>query len=78
MEVYKMKKINLGFGAFILLISLSAIVSAQSYQGCGMMSGFYGGYGTGFMFLSWITFILFIALLIAGIYWLIKSANRKR
>ncbi len=73
-----MKKINFWFGAFIFLISLSAIVSAQDYQGCSMMQGLYGNYGTGFMFLGWITFILFIALVIAGIYWLIKSANRKK
>ncbi len=75
-----MKKINLWMISVILAITLIASissVSAQDYGGCGMMSGLYGGYGSGFMILSWITFILFIALMIAATYWLIKSANKK-
>lgn len=42
-----------------------------------MMTG-YGGYGGGTIFLGWITYLLTIALMIAGIYWLVKTANRKR
>ena len=44
-----------------------------------MMSGSgYGGYNSGTILLSWITYLLTIALMIAGIYWLVKTANRKR
>ena len=42
-----------------------------------MMTG-YGGYGSGMMFLGWITYLLTILLMIAAIYWLFKSANRRR
>ena len=44
-----------------------------------MMTG-YGGYGynSGTVLLGWITYLLTIALMIAGIYWLVKTANRKR
>jgi hypothetical protein len=43
---------------------------------CPMFSGSFGysGFGIG---IYWITFILFIGLLIAGIYWLIKNAGKK-
>ncbi len=44
-----------------------------------MMSGSgYGGYNSGTILLSWITYLLTIALMVAGIYWLVKTANRKR
>jgi hypothetical protein len=36
----------------------------------------YGNTGGG-IFLMWITYLLFIGLLAAAIYWLIKSANQK-
>ncbi|GEM_PF-1301309 len=42
-----------------------------------MMSGGYGSYNGGTVLLSWITYLLTITLMIAGIYWLIKTANRK-
>ena len=48
----------------------------------GMMSMTYGngmmGYGTGAFVLGWITYLLVIALIIAAIYWLIKTANKKK
>ena len=46
----------------------------------GMMNTMtgYGSYNSGTVFLSWITYLLTIALMIAGIYWLVKTANRKR
>ncbi len=54
--------------------------SGYGYGGMGgmmqMMSG-YGGYGYGVMLLSWVTYLLIIALIIAAIYWLVSSANRK-
>jgi hypothetical protein len=40
---------------------------------CGnMMSGLYGGYGSSYMIISWIIFILVIVLIISAIYWFIK------
>ena len=36
------------------------------------------GYGYNMMFFGWITWILIIALIIAAIYWLIKTANKKK
>ena len=36
------------------------------------------GYGYNMMFFGWITWILIIALIIATIYWLIKTANKKK
>ena len=41
----------------------------------GMM---YGQYGIGFGILSWLTALSVLGLIIAGIYWLVKSANRKK
>ena len=64
----------------IMSVLLAGIASAQTYNcpGGGMMGGFYGGYGTGAMILSWIFSLLVIALIVAGIYWLIKSANTEK
>ncbi|MEK6915482.1 MAG: hypothetical protein AABW89_02995 [Nanoarchaeota archaeon] len=42
-----------------------------------MMTG-YGNYGSGMMFLGWITYLLTITLMIAATYWLIQTAKRKR
>ena len=42
-----------------------------------MMYG-YEGYGYSMMFFGWITWILIITLIIAAIYWLIKTANKKK
>lgn len=65
-----------------IIVAITLISGATNdYGTCpgyGMMNGFYGGYGAGFMFLSWITYILFIALIIAAIYWLIKNANKRK
>jgi uncharacterized membrane protein len=47
-------------------------------MGSMMYQMIYGGYGFGFAILSWITSLLFIALIVAVIYWLVKSANRKK
>jgi len=65
--------------ALISIISISS-VSAQEYD-CPM--GGYGGmmtgsYGAGGLFFGWVTSILIIALIIAAIYWLIKSAQGKK
>ena len=64
------------------LLSLFPLVSAQEYN-CPMGSGGYGGmmygsYGGGAMIFGWLIGLLTIGLLIAAIYWLIKSAQKKR
>ena len=65
-----------------VLIGIVMVSAAQNDYGVcpgyGMMNGFYGSYGSGFMILSWITYILLIVLIIAAIYWLIKNANKKK
>lgn len=51
------------------------------YANCpmgGMMGGVYGNYGYGAMTLSWVLYLLVIALIVAAIYWLVKSANKKK
>ena len=55
----------------------------NAYSGYGMGSMMqamwgYGGYGGGIIFLSWLTYLLIIALIVCAIYWLIKNANRKK
>ncbi len=73
---------NLGLIFAITLVSLTNLfsVSAVDYSNCpmggGMMSGIYGSYGTGYAVLSWIFYVAIIGLAGAGIYWLVKSANR--
>ncbi len=50
------------------------------YGHVGMMSAMwgYGGYGRGLIFISWLTYLLVLALIVSAIYWLIKSANSKK
>lgn len=72
----------------LALFSLLALASAQTLQtqgyNCpmgsfgGMMYGYSGAYGTSAMLFSWIISILLIVLIIVAIYWLYKSANKKR
>lgn len=85
-----MKKIFLILSALLFV----GIASAQTYQygmmdnngqfypssqyWGGMMGMMYGNYGFGFGVLSWIFSLLVIALILAAIYFLIKSANRKK
>jgi uncharacterized membrane protein len=60
------------------LIGLTSIVSAQvgDYDGCGMMNWMGGGVGIGiFAFITW---ILFIAVLVLAIIWLVKHIERKK
>lgn len=67
------------FSLLGLLIAVGLIgnVSAQSYS-CPMAGMMYGQYGAGLGILSWVISLLVIGLIIAAIYWLIKSANRKK
>ncbi|MBS3065888.1 hypothetical protein J4229_02470 [Candidatus Pacearchaeota archaeon] len=53
---------------------------AGGYGGMmNMMAGYggYGGYSYGMVFFGWLTYILTIILIVAAIYWLINTANRK-
>lgn len=70
-----MKKISILI--FVIIISITAVFAEQNYPTCGGFSMMSGYYGPGFATLSWITYILVIALIIAGIYWLVKSANKR-
>ncbi len=71
-------KIKIGMAMIALMFAFNLVSAAISDGSCSMMSGLTGGYGSGMMFLGWITYILVIALIVAGIYWLVKSANRKK
>lgn len=71
-----MKKIILTGLIVSILFSLT-FVSAQEYI-CPMGGMMYGQYGYGLAAFSWIIGLLVIALIIATIYWLIKSANKKK
>ena len=59
-----------------LIGNVSADVGTCSMMG-GTWSGMMGGYGSGMMVFSWVTSLLVIGLIVAAIYWLIKSANKK-
>ena len=71
----KLKKIG---AAFTLIFILNLVSAAYSDESCNMMSGLAGGYGAGVMFFGWITYLLAISLIIAAIYWFIKSAGKNR
>jgi uncharacterized membrane protein len=78
----RLNKMNKNLIISIVVTILTAIVAVSAatndYGTCpgyGMMNG---GYGSSFMILSWITYILLIALIIAAIYWLIKNANKRK
>ena len=49
----------------------------QGMMGNNMMYN-YGIYNSGFVVIFWITYMLIIILFVSAIYWLIKSASRKK
>ena len=65
----------MGMGGMMGMMNMMSgnMMNGQNIQGSMM-----GSYGTGMLFFNWITYLLVIALIIAAIYWLIKSANKKR
>lgn len=63
--------------AAIAIILIFIILGFTNIAGYGMRGMMYGNYGYGMMLFGWITWILVIALMIAAIYWLFKSANKK-
>ncbi len=72
-----MKKTNLILLGLVILTGLVGVASANMMgdgYGGGMM---YGGYGGTWMIFGWIFYLLIITLIIAAIYWLIKSANSR-
>ena len=69
---------NKNFAIVGTILASITYVSAQEQYNCPMGGGIYGGYGTGMMLFSWVTYLLVIALIVAGIYWLIKNANRRK
>jgi hypothetical protein len=74
-----MIKINLSILILFSIILATNLVIADpdDFFGCGMMNGVFGNYGATGIFLTGITYILFIGLMISGIYYFIKSANSK-
>ncbi|MBS3078729.1 hypothetical protein J4218_01275 [Candidatus Pacearchaeota archaeon] len=75
------KNNNLVIGIVVILVVIFLLgIFGSGYgmmnSGYGMMGGLNGGYGYGMMAFGWITWILIIALIIAAIYWLIKTANK--
>lgn len=82
-EVKNMKNKILFFGILFIVgfIISSTFISAQNtdsdrFYGCPMF-GYNASYGTSYMFLNWIIYALVIVLIVAGIYWIIKSANKR-
>lgn len=72
------------FSLVIVALLAVSLVSAVEPYNCpmggygnyGMMTG-YGGYGIG-MLLAWLFYLGVMGLIGAGIYWLVKSAQRKK
>lgn len=68
--------------SWLTAISFSSvgIVSADAgdFVGCPMGGMMYGSYGSGMMLLGWILYLFIIVLIGAAIYWLIKTANKKK
>jgi uncharacterized membrane protein len=65
----------------IILISIANVIADPEYaqQTCGGINGMMSGYyGQGYIILGWITYILVILLIIAGIYWLFTNAKRRK
>ena len=64
----------------IFALSILGLTSTASADvgDCPMGGMMYGNYGSGMMFFGWITYLLFIALIVAAIYWLIRSANKRK
>lgn len=73
----KMKKTSILI--LIILISIANVfadpATSQTCNGVNMMSGYYG---PGYLILGWITYILIILLIIAGIYWLLTNTKRRK
>ena len=58
----------------IFLFSISLVAAHMGESHSEMMYGAYGGTG---MIFGWILYLLVIALIVAAIYWLIKSASSR-
>ena len=81
MHIQMAKSIYCGESGSMMSMMNMMTNDMQSGMMGGMMNGIYrsyGNYNAGFVFLNWMTYILIIALIIATIYWLIKTADKKR
>ncbi len=58
----------------VLFLGLFSFAGTGGYGMMGMMGG---SYGYGMMFFGWLTWVLVIVLIVAGIYWLVRTANRR-
>ncbi len=63
--------------AVLLLSGIFSFSFANGFSQYGMMGMMGGSFGYGMMFFGWITWVLIIVLIIAGIYWLIKTADKR-
>jgi heme/copper-type cytochrome/quinol oxidase subunit 3 len=73
-----MRKIKLMFGMlFSVVLALSFVSADVGEYDHGMGAMMYGSYGYGGMFFSWVTGLLFIAVLVLLIVWLIKQIEKK-
>ena len=54
------------------------MVTGDDIIDMGNIENSYGSYNSGFVVILWVIYILLIILIVSAIYWLIKSANRKR
>ena len=75
--------LSCGIGIFLIVGLASAIdpsacpgLGYGGYGMMGMMAG-YGGYGAGMLF-SLVLYLAILALIIAGIYWLVASVSKKK
>lgn len=75
--------LSLLVGSFLVMGLASAVdpsgcpgLGYGGYGMMGMMAG-YGGYGAGMLW-AWVLYLAILALIIAGIYWLVTSASKKK
>ena len=50
----------------------------NGYGACPMAGTVYGQYGSGIGIFGWVISLAVLGLIVAGMYWLITSANKKK
>jgi hypothetical protein len=73
-----MRKISIIISIVLIVFSLTNILAIENNFNTCPMGGINSGSGYSAIVFSWIIYILFILLIISGIYWFIKSAKSKR
>ncbi|MBS3095165.1 hypothetical protein J4231_00630 [Candidatus Woesearchaeota archaeon] len=69
----------------ILMASVAMAIAAFAsiayadlgFGGCNMGGMMYGNYGPSALIFGWLNYVLIIALVVAAIYWLVKSAKKR-